>query len=66
MRFLPDGRRLHLHDGPIDLIVEAFAEAHAIQVAYRAAIKRFPMILDELCSELNLVRQPVRPGGPWP
>ena len=24
IRLLPDGRRLHLHDGPIDLIVEAF------------------------------------------
>jgi hypothetical protein len=22
--FLPDGRRLHLQDGPIDLIIEAF------------------------------------------
>ena len=22
IRMLPDGRRLHLHDGPIDLIVE--------------------------------------------
>ena len=26
IRLLPDGRRLHLHDGPIDLIVEAFGE----------------------------------------
>jgi len=66
MRSLPDGRRLHLHDGPIDLIVEAFGEAHAIRVAYRAAIERFPTILDELCSELNLLRQPACPGGSWP
>ena len=27
IRMLPDGRRLHLHDGPIDLIVEAFGHA---------------------------------------
>ena len=66
MRCLPDGRRLHLHDGPIDLIVEAFGEADAICDAYRAAMERFPAILDELCNELNLLRQPARPGGPWP
>ena len=31
---LPDGRRLHLQDGPIDLIVEAFgAEVDDAQVA---------------------------------
>ena len=27
---LPDGRRLHLHDGPIDVIVEAFGDAHKL------------------------------------
>ena len=26
IRLLEDGRRLHLHDGPIDLIIEAFGE----------------------------------------
>ena len=66
MRSLPDGRRLHLQDGPIDLIVEAFGEADAICVAYRAAMGRFPTILDELCGELDLLRRPARPGGPWP
>jgi len=55
-----------MHDGPIDLIVEAFGEADAISVAYRAAMGRFPAILDELCGELNLLRQAARPGGPWP
>jgi uncharacterized protein len=66
MRSLPDGRRLYLHDGPIDLIVEAFGEADAVCDAYRAAMGRFPAILDELCGELSLLRQPARPGGPWP
>jgi ApbE superfamily uncharacterized protein (UPF0280 family) len=55
-----------MHDGPIDLIVEAFGEADAISVAYRAAMGRFSAILDELCGELNLLRQPARPSGPWP
>ena len=31
IRLLEDGRRLHLHDGPIDLIVEAFGEADEIE-----------------------------------
>jgi hypothetical protein len=110
---LPDGRRLHLHDGPIDLIVEAFGETTTtlaprtnsfetattsvvsrmngfgkgttsavplrdrtdralapevveIIAAYRAAAARFVTILDELCSELPLLRQPVRLGGSQP
>ena len=63
---LPDGRRLHLHDGPIDLIVEAFGTAHEVGVAYRAASARFVTILDELCSELPMLRQPARAGFPPP
>jgi ApbE superfamily uncharacterized protein (UPF0280 family) len=66
IRMLPDGRRLHLHDGPIDLIVEAFGEAREIKVAYRAAAERFVWILDELCSELIFLRQPAREEGSPP
>jgi hypothetical protein len=33
VRWLPDRRRLHLQDGPIDLIVEAFGERAAIEAA---------------------------------
>jgi hypothetical protein len=54
-RRLPDGR-LHLHDGPIDLIVEAFGETGAVEGAYAAAWSRFATILDELCAELPLLR----------
>jgi ApbE superfamily uncharacterized protein (UPF0280 family) len=61
---LPDGRRLHLHDGPIDLIVEAFGAAHEVNLAYRAAAGRFVTVLDELCSELPLLRQAAHAGGP--
>ena len=39
--FLPDGRRLHLQDGPIDLIVEAFGRADEVRAAYAAAASRF-------------------------
>jgi ApbE superfamily uncharacterized protein (UPF0280 family) len=54
-RRLADGR-LHLHDGPIDLIVEAFGEMSAAEEAYAAAWGRFETILDELCAELPLLR----------
>jgi uncharacterized protein len=64
IRLLPDGRRLHLHDGPIDLILEAFGVTAEINTAYRAATKRFVTVLDELCSELSFLRQPARRGGP--
>jgi ApbE superfamily uncharacterized protein (UPF0280 family) len=58
---LPDGRRLHLQDGPIDLVIEAWGAASAIETAYRAAAARFVTILDELCTELPLLRSAAQP-----
>lgn len=55
---LPDGRRLHMNHGPIDLIVEAFGEAGEVQAAYRQAASRFLTILDELVAELPALRRP--------
>ncbi|MGB9403435.1 MAG: hypothetical protein WCA98_07840 [Candidatus Acidiferrales bacterium] len=66
VRLLPDGRRLHLHDGPIDLIVEAFGERAEIEAAYRAAAQRFVTVLDELCAELPRLRSAVRPDRQMP
>jgi uncharacterized protein len=57
-RMLADGRRLHLHDGPIDLIIGAEGGR---EEAYAAAMQRFASILDELAAELPLLRQPVGP-----
>jgi ApbE superfamily uncharacterized protein (UPF0280 family) len=54
---LPDGRRLHLQDGPIDLIIGAEGAPRSVDAAYRAAALRFATVLDELCSELPLLRQ---------
>lgn len=59
IRLLPYGHRLHLSDGPIDLIVEAFGAPHQVRAAYRSASRRFVSVLDELCSELPLLRQPI-------
>jgi uncharacterized protein len=66
IRLLEDGRRLYLHDGPIDLIVEAFGEADEISAAYGAAAARFANVLDELCRELTFLRQATRTDGPLP
>ena len=61
IRMLPDGRRMHLQDGPIDLVVEPFGAAQATRAAYAAAATRFHRILDELCDELPLLRLPAHP-----
>jgi hypothetical protein len=66
IRLLPDGRCLHLQDGPIDLIVEGFGRLGEIQNAYRAACARFETVLDELCSELAFLRQQCFPESEWP
>ena len=58
---LPDGRRLHLQHGPIDLIVEAFGAAGEIKRAYGQAIQRFDTVLDELVAELGELRRPTTP-----
>ena len=59
--WLRDGKRLHLQDGPIDLIVEAQGSAINIRAAYAAAIGRFTGLLDELCAELPLLRTAADP-----
>ena len=66
IRMLPDSRRLHLHDGPIDLIVEASGPKTYVVAAYVAAARRFVSILDELCSELPLLRAQVRKNSRRP
>jgi ApbE superfamily uncharacterized protein (UPF0280 family) len=55
--FLADGRRLHLQDGPIDLIVEAYGRESHVRAAYQAAMQRFTGLLDELCAELSELRR---------
>ncbi len=66
IEMLPDGRRLHLHDGPIDLIVEAFGAPGEVERAYQAACARFVTVLDELCGELPFLRQGCSAEAAWP
>lgn len=66
---LPDGRRLHLHHGPIDLVVEAFGAAPEVEAAYEQAARFFDGALHRLVDELRLLRTPVsrireEPAGP--
>lgn len=58
-RMLPDGRRLHLQHGPIDLIIQAWGAPEEVRRAYRQSIARFDDILPTLVSELPLLRAPV-------
>ncbi len=61
---LPDGRRLHLQHGPIDLVVEAFGPTDDIQAAYRRATSRFDDILEKLVEELPGLRSPLSAAYP--
>ena len=56
--WLPDGRRLHMNHGPIDLIVEAWGEPGEVARAYGQAADRFRTILAELAAELPELRRP--------
>jgi ApbE superfamily uncharacterized protein (UPF0280 family) len=60
---LPDGRRLHLHHGPIDIVAEAFGSRAERHEAYRQAAARFRTILAELVAELALLRRPITDAG---
>lgn len=54
---LPDGRRLHLQDGPIDLVIEACGDRAEVEIAYAAAAESFTGLLDRLCDELPELRR---------
>lgn len=61
-RLLADGQRLHLQHGPIDIIAEAEGSPEEVLAAYRQGVARFETVLDELVSELPILRSPTQPG----
>ncbi|SDW68166.1 hypothetical protein SAMN05444336_10282 [Albimonas donghaensis] len=61
---LPDGRRMHLHHGPIDLVVEAFGPEPEIRAALAQAEARFASVLDALVAELPRLRAPLPHAAP--
>lgn len=60
---LSDGKRLHLNHGPIDLIIEAEGSPHEVKRAFIAAEARFATVLDELVSELPMLRSEISERG---
>ncbi len=68
-RLLADGRRLHLQDGPIDLVIGAEGAPAAVAAAYWGAAAAMDGLLDALCADLALLRAPARPcdgDRAWP
>jgi ApbE superfamily uncharacterized protein (UPF0280 family) len=66
---LPDGRRLHLQHGPIDLIVEATGARDDVERAYAQAVDAFDDVLPQLVRELPVLRAPLgaeRPAAEGP
>ena len=57
-RMLPDGSRLHLHHGPIDVIYEGWGRRVAVQAARAAVAARFDGLLEDLVAELPALRAP--------
>ena len=65
--FLDDGNRLHLHHGPIDLVIGADAAGEAArQRAFAAAAARFDGLLADLVVDLKRHRSRLLPGDPDP
>ncbi len=61
---LPDGRRLHLQHGPIDLVIEAFGAPAEVARAYDQAAACFDGVLAMLARELPALRRPI--AEPYP
>ncbi|MBE7220576.1 MAG: UPF0280 family protein [Caulobacteraceae bacterium] len=64
VNLLTDGHRLHLQDGPIDLICGASGHPGDIRAAYAAAAYALDGLLDRLCAELPALRHRAGPLAP--
>ncbi len=42
MVLMPDGKKLHLSHGPIDIILQSFGPSTEVQKSYEQAINYFP------------------------
>jgi len=61
-QWLPGGR-LHLNDGPIDLVIRGEGSPDTVRDALAQATRRFLTILDELTAELTRIRTPIEDLG---
>ncbi|MBS1255403.1 MAG: hypothetical protein MAG581_01204 [Deltaproteobacteria bacterium] len=58
--------RLHLHHGPIDIIAHVEAPEEIRKCLYESASKRLSTVLEELVSELDLLKLPWSKNHPEP
>lgn len=58
------GHRLHLQEGPSDLVIAGFGAPSDIERAYAAAEEAFDGLLGELARELRTLRQPLSAQPP--
>lgn len=56
------GDRLHLHHGPIDIVLRAWGEAPQVEAAEQAATARLDGLLEALVAELAQLRRDAREG----
>lgn len=56
------GDRVHLHHGPIDIVLKAWGTPEAVRAATRAATRAFPLVLPTLADELKELRKPMSKG----
>ncbi|QDL91677.1 UPF0280 family protein [Paroceanicella profunda] len=63
---LPDGQRLHLQHGPIDLVIGAEGAPEAVVRAHARARAAFAPVLETLAAELPRLRAPDGPAPEGP
>ena len=57
-QLMPQENRLYLHHGPIDIIAHVDGPEKIRRNLYKCAKKRFSTVLEELVSELDLLKLP--------
>lgn len=65
-QLLPQENRFHLHHGPIDIIAHVDAPEEIRERLYESASNRLSTVLDELVSELDLLKLPWNKNHPVP
>ena len=63
---MPQENRLYLHHGPIDIIAHVDGPDEIRRDLYECAKKRFSTVLEELVSELKLLKLPISEVNPEP
>jgi ApbE superfamily uncharacterized protein (UPF0280 family) len=61
--WLPDGKRLHLSQGRVDLIMQAFGDPAEVGRAYDAGIARARGLPEELADDVALLQAGLAPRG---